>query len=105
MILVNHSQTFTASVLNASNPGVTWSVREGSNGGSVTSGGVYTAPSAAGTYHVVATSQQDTSKTATATVTVTTPAVSISILQPVANTIAPQALICSYRCSLWIATA
>ena len=62
---------FTATVSNSSNQGVTWSVREGASGGAVTSAGVYTAPSAAGTYHVVATSQADATKSATATVTVT----------------------------------
>ncbi len=61
---------FSATVSNSSNQGVTWSVQEGSAGGSVTSAGSYTAPSTAGTYHVVATSQADTSKTASATVTV-----------------------------------
>jgi hypothetical protein len=34
---------------------VTWSVREGVGGGSITAGGLYTAPGSAGTYTVVAT--------------------------------------------------
>jgi hypothetical protein len=65
--------SFTASVANSSNQGVTWSVQEGASGGTVTPAGAYTAPSTAGSYHVVATSQADSSKSAAATVTVTTP--------------------------------
>ena len=48
-----------------------WSVQEAS-GGSVTNAGVFTG-STAGTYHVVATSIVDRTKSAAATVTVTTP--------------------------------
>ena len=47
-----------------------WSVQEGSAGGTVDQAGNYTAPGVAGTFHVVATSQADTSKSAVATVTV-----------------------------------
>jgi len=49
---------------------VTWSVQELA-GGTVTAAGVYTAPAVAGTYHVVATSVADPSKTGTSTVSVT----------------------------------
>jgi hypothetical protein len=66
--------TFSATVSNSSNQAVTWSVQEGSVGGSVTSGGLYTAPSTAGTYHVVATSSADPSKSASGSVTVGAPA-------------------------------
>jgi len=72
------TQAFTANVTHTGNTAVTWSVQEGATGGSVTSAGVYTAPAAAGTYHVVATSQADTGKKAVATVTVS-PAVGITI--------------------------
>jgi hypothetical protein len=51
---------------------VTWSVQEGASGGAITPAGVYTAPNGVGTYHVVATSVADGTKTATATVTVAT---------------------------------
>jgi hypothetical protein len=67
------SRTFTATVANASDTRVTWSVREGSGCGSVTQAGVYTAPAAAATCHVVATSVADSSRSDTATVTVTAP--------------------------------
>ncbi len=48
--------TFSATVTGTSNTAVTWSVQEGAAGGTISSTGVYTAPSVAGTYHVVATS-------------------------------------------------
>jgi subtilase family serine protease len=66
--------TFTATVTHTSNTAVNWSVAP-ANGGSITSGGVYTAPTAAvglpGSATITATSQADTTKTATATVTIT----------------------------------
>jgi hypothetical protein len=52
---------------------VTWSVLEGAPGGSVDDRGVYTAPGAAGTFHVVATSRVAPDVSARATVTVTAP--------------------------------
>jgi len=74
--------SFQASVTGAAagqSTAVTWSVQE-ATGGSVSASGVYTAPLLAGTYHVVATSAADTSRTGTATVTVTpTPVIAVSI--------------------------
>lgn len=64
------SQQFTATVGGTSARGVTWSVVEGGSGGTVSGTGLYTAPSGAGTFHVVATSNADASKSASATVTV-----------------------------------
>ncbi len=64
------SFTFTATVTGTSNTAVTWSVQEGAAGGSVAAG-AYTAPANAGTYHIVATSQADSSKSATSAVAVT----------------------------------
>ncbi len=73
------TQQFTASVTGNSNTAVTWSVVE-SGGGTVSTSGLYTAPSTAGTYHVKVTSQADTTKSAQSTVTVSAPgSVSISI--------------------------
>ena len=65
--------TFTANVANGSSLDATFSVQEGTAGGTITSAGVYTAPETVGTFHVVATSVADPTKTATATVTVTAP--------------------------------
>jgi len=48
----------------------TWSVQEGAAGGSVTADGVYTAPGANGTYHVIGASKSDPTNTVTVTVTV-----------------------------------
>jgi hypothetical protein len=63
-------QTFTASVIGLEDTGVTWSVQEGASGGTITSEGVYTAPNQPGTYHLIATSREDTSVQATVTITV-----------------------------------
>jgi len=49
---------------------VFWSVREGRAGGTITSNGLYTAPSAAGTFHIVATSKADPKVSGTAFVEV-----------------------------------
>ena len=54
---------------NSTNTAVTWTVVD-AGGGTVTTGGAYVAPTAAGTYRVMAVSQADPTKTATATVTV-----------------------------------
>jgi PKD repeat protein len=69
-VLPNGTQQFTASITGSTNTAVAWSVQEGAPGGTVSASGLYTAPPAAGTYHVVATSQADASKSGTATVTV-----------------------------------
>jgi hypothetical protein len=68
--LTGASLQFTAQVTNAANTSVSWSVAEGAAGGTVTSSGLYTAPRAAGEYHVIATSIQDPSRTATASINV-----------------------------------
>jgi hypothetical protein len=75
-------QQFTAIVSGTSNTGVTWSA----SGGTVTTGGLYTAPTTAGTYAVTATSAADSSKWASATVTVSQPTqISISVSPNMAN--------------------
>ena len=56
---------------------VTWSVQEAS-GGTVDASGHYTAPGTAGTFHVIASSVADPTKTDAATVLVTSIAVAIS---------------------------
>jgi hypothetical protein len=61
---------FTAVVTGNSNTAVTWSVPAGASAGSISETGMYTAPSAPGTYQVKATSVADPSKSATADVTV-----------------------------------
>src|SRR5439155_20852765 len=63
---------FTATVTGTANTSVTWSVQEGAAGGTVSAAGLYTASSTEGTYHVVATSAADTTRSAVATIAVTT---------------------------------
>ena len=60
---------FQAAVTGAIDTGVLWSVRE-VGGGSVSTGGLYTAPSAAGTFHVVAVSRAEPTAQGDASVTV-----------------------------------
>jgi hypothetical protein len=72
-------QQFTASVTGAANTAVQWSVQEGAAGGIIGAAGIYTAPRSAGTWHVLATSAQDSSKSAAATVTVGAPAISVAV--------------------------
>jgi hypothetical protein len=81
-LTVGQSQPFTASITNTNNTAVTWSVQEGAAGGTITAGGVYTAPMKAGTYHVVAVSVADVSKTASAGITATAPAPAFTSTAP-----------------------
>jgi len=76
------SLALSASVSGTSNPAVTWSVLEGAAGGAVTPGGVYTAPSTGGTYHLVATSVAAPASSATSSVTVAERVVSVQVSQP-----------------------
>jgi hypothetical protein len=74
---------FSASVTNAGNKTVLWST----TGGTITTTGLFTAPTSTGTCYVVATSQADGEKTATAIVTVVAPV----IISPGTALILPQA--------------
>src|SRR6266852_4383684 len=80
---------FTASVTGTSpseTTAVTWSVEE-TGGGTVSSSGQYTAPTTAGTYHVVATSVARTSTRHRGTVVVTPPTgISVSVTPNSAST-------------------
>ena len=78
-------QQFAATVTGTTNTSVTWNIQEGSAGGTITSGGLYTAPSTPGTYHVVVTSQAENTKSATAVVTVTTPTTNYTLAVNAAN--------------------
>ena len=95
--LVGQTAQFSANVP------VTWAVTE-TNGGSITSGGLYTAPRNVGTFHVVATTVSNTSESATAIVNVSAKfahvqeipsgATPLSVT-PILNTIAPDGTITS----------
>src|SRR5712692_397404 len=69
-VAAHATQQFTATVTDAIDTTVTWSVTE-TSGCTLDTTGLYTAPTTTGTYHVVATSNADKSKSATAVVTVT----------------------------------
>lgn len=63
----------TLSFTAAASVEVDWSIREGPSGGAVSAAGFYTAPSAPGVFHVVATSRADPTRSGSATVTVNAP--------------------------------
>ena len=69
-VAASQTETFQASVAGVSNSAVTWQA----SAGSITSAGVFTAPSTPGQCQVTVTSQADPSLSARATVTVTAPA-------------------------------
>lgn len=73
-LLVNGSDQVTALVTGTTQPGVTFAITEGVQGGTLEQTGTntakYTAPSKPGTFHVVATSVADKNKSATTTVTI-----------------------------------
>ena len=60
------TQSFSATVVGTSNTSVAWSIWEQATGGTISNSGIYTAPTTEGTYHVVATSQVDSTANATA---------------------------------------
>ncbi|KAA6462016.1 hypothetical protein DYQ86_10325 [Acidobacteria bacterium AB60] len=92
-LTVGQTQTFTATVTNTSNSGVTWTIQEGSAGGSISSNGLYTAPMKAGSYHVVATSVADPSKSTSAAIRATAPAPAFTSTAP---TVASEGVTYSY---------
>jgi WD40 repeat protein len=69
---------FSARVNGIANQAVSWGVKEGPSGGTIDSTGLYTAPTAAGTFHVVASSLSDPKASGTASVEVPPLTVSIS---------------------------
>jgi len=69
-VIATGTVQFSATVTGTLNTAVNWSVAE-AGGGTIDASGLYTAPAAAGTFHVVATAQADTTKTASLAVTVT----------------------------------
>ncbi len=81
-VAASGTQQFTATITGGSNNSVTWSV-DGVNGGNgtvgtVSSSGLYTAPSSAGNHMVTATSMADTNNSASAVVSV----VSMTVAPP-----------------------
>jgi hypothetical protein len=102
---VGQTQTYTCSVAGSPNVGCTWSLHE-PGGGTIESTGsttaLYTAPSSAGTFHIVATSMASTAATGSATVTVIAPMVGNCSNLPAAGTwqnVTPPVLNMSTWCS------
>ncbi len=88
-VVIGATRQFTSTVTGSANTNVTWSVSAG--GGSITAGGLYTAPATvpAGAVTVNATSVADPTKTATATVTVQ-PGVSVTVSPTTATVVVSQ---------------
>jgi hypothetical protein len=89
-VVVGQTQTFMATVSGTTNTAVTWSVTGGAANGSISTAGVYTAPSAVpnpAAVTVTATSQADATKSGSATVTVaaTASAVQVMVVPATAN--------------------
>jgi hypothetical protein len=78
-------QQFTALVSGTSNIAVTWSA----SAGTIATSGLYTAPSAAGTYTITAISKADTTKFASAIVIVSAPQTVVVSVSPSAITAQP----------------
>ncbi len=78
----------TATVTGTTNTAVTWNVQEGATGGTVAANGLYTAPNGPGTYHAVATSVADPTKSAVATLTVNEHVLSVAVT-PATISVAP----------------
>ncbi len=76
-VQLSHTEQFSATVQNSSNTAVTWEVNGVAGGsaadGTISSGGLYTAPAAPVTVTVTAVAQADSSAAASATVTVSPP--------------------------------
>ncbi len=56
---VNGTIQFTGVVGGSTNQGITWSIQEGAAGGTITSTGLYTAPAAPGTFHIIGATKFD----------------------------------------------
>ena len=72
------AQALTATVTGTDDSLVTWSLQE-TGGGTVNAAGIYVAPQIAGTFHIVATSHADPTRTAVAVATVVAAPRSIAI--------------------------
>jgi WD40 repeat protein len=69
-VAIGASEQFSATVGGTNNTLVTWSILEGTVGGAISGTGLFTASSDPGTYHVIATSAADPTRSGSALVTV-----------------------------------
>jgi hypothetical protein len=81
-VAISGNVQFQALVTGKSDMGVTWSVTEGMNGGTVSNTGLYTAPASSGSFHVVAASTADSTLMGVATVTVAAASGQPPVLKP-----------------------
>jgi len=85
-VTMDGTVTFASTVTGARDTSVAWSVAEGAGGGVVTAQGIYTAPGQPGTFHVVATSNQDGVTSGQGVVSVVaTPRVAVEVSPAVAT--------------------
>jgi hypothetical protein len=80
LVVTGTTMTFSATVIGGSG-GVTWKVQE-AGGGTIDASGKYTPPTTEGTYHFVATSVNDSSKTAVGVATVIKPGHWVNVTPP-----------------------
>lgn len=78
----NGNVQFKALVTGAPDQAVTWSIQEGTNGGTISATGLYKAPGSSGIFHVIATSDSDAKLNGMAKVTVSAPSGTPPVLQP-----------------------
>ncbi len=78
-VSINGTQNFTAVIDGISDQRVTWSLREGSVGGSISDTGLYTAPANPGQFHIVAASVAQPQQTGEIVVTVKSGGTEVSI--------------------------
>ncbi|MEO5671448.1 MAG: kelch repeat-containing protein [Ramlibacter sp.] len=87
-IQVNQTAQFNATVTGTTNTQVTYSVEGGNANGTISAGGLYTAPAQPGVFTVRATSVADTTRSATAVITVTAAVVQAITITPATATVA-----------------
>ncbi len=85
-VFAGKTQQFSSILTGVTNSAVTWSVTEGSAGGTISATGTYTAPANPGLFHIVATSVADASLVATGVANV------VAAPAPVSFTISPSTI-------------
>src|SRR5437868_5932252 len=75
----------SATISGPADRSVVWQVQEGDSGGRIDGSGLYTAPEAPGTYHVVAASHADPTVSSTAEIKVSTSVIDVTVSPAVAT--------------------
>jgi hypothetical protein len=111
-LVAGSSFTLAATVTGSANTDVIWTIQEGAAGGIISPSvdeapPVYTAPGTAGTYHLIATSAADPSRSAVLTMTVQAGGITINPPNPVSisgGAVAFQASVTGNQTVTWSAT-